>query len=183
MSIFSPLPENAAQGDRARRFGILCLLLALVTTPITILLFFNLEPLWINIFPLEGIAYVLAAALFGAILACAPVVSVAGWLLALWFGVESVFMPRERRTPTIDIIIIGVGLVAWFSPALGFLVSALRAIFSGHVHFAGPSRDYLLADDPIAYWQGIGFLLIAAGLFAWLAWRYWQGKLRRKSGI
>ena len=174
MSIFSPLPENAAQGDRARRFGILCLLLALVTTPITILLFFNLEPLWIRILPLEGIAYVLAATLFGAALAVAPVVSEAGWLLALWYGVESVFLPRERRTPTLDAIITGAGLVAWFSPALGVLASIVWFTVQISSLTTG-SFNY------VHYLQGFGSRLIFAGVLAWLAWQYWRSKLRRKS--
>jgi len=181
MPIFSPLPENAAPGDRARRRGVLCLLLALAATPATIWLFFNLPPFWAVIVSLEGIALVLASALFGTVLALAPVISLAGWLLALWFCVESVFMPRERRTPTLDIVIVGAGLVAWFAPALGFLASAVQSLLSGRVHFVRPSRDYLLTQDPVAYWQGIGFQLIAAGLLAWLAWRYWRSKLRRKS--
>jgi len=183
MPTLSPLPENATPGDRARRRGLLCLLLALLMTPVTVLLFSNLEPLWTSIEPLEGFAFALVGALFGASLAVAPVITVAGWLLALWFGVESVFMPRSRRTPTVDIAIVGAGLVAWCAPALGFLATAIRALLSGHVHFVRPARDYLLAEDPIAFWQGVGFQLIAAGLFAWLAWRYWQSKLRRKSGL
>jgi hypothetical protein len=182
MSLFSPLPENALPGDRARRRGTLCLLFALAATPLTVLLFLNLEPVWANIASLESAMFMLVATLFGAALAITPVITAVGWLLAIWYGVESVFMPRGRRTPTVDILIVGTGLAAWFSPALGFLIKVVQAIFVGGIHFAHPSRDYLLAEDPIAFWQSIGFLLIAAGLFAWLAWRYWQGKLRRKSG-
>ncbi|MCL2161068.1 MAG: hypothetical protein FWH56_04170 [Betaproteobacteria bacterium] len=174
MSIFSPLPENAAQGDRARRRAMLCLLLALAMTPITFLLFSNREPLWISILPLEGIAYALAAALFGAALAISPVVSVAGWLLALWFGVESVFLPRERRTPTLDAIITGAGLVAWFSPALGVLASIVWFTVKISSLTTG-SFDY------VHYLQGFGSRLILAGVLVWLPWQYWRGKLRRKS--
>ena len=183
MSILSPLPENALPGDRARRHGTLCLLLALVVTPLTVWFFLNLDPVWSRIAPLEGMAFMLSATLFGALLAITPVISVAGWLLALWYGVESVFMPRERRKPTTDILITGIGLVAWSLPTLGFLASAVFSLFSGHVHFPRPARDYLLAEDPVAYWQGVGYQFIAAGIFAWLAWHYWRGKLRRKSDV
>jgi hypothetical protein len=182
MSLFSPLPDNAPPGDRTRRRGTLCLLLALVATPLTVLLFLNLEPLWANVVSLKGAAFMLVATLIGAALAITPIITVAGWLLAVWYGVESVFMPRGRRTPIADIFIVGAGFIAWFLPALGFLVKAVRALFAGRIHFAQPPRDYLLAEDPVAFWQSIGFLFIAAGLFAWLAWRYWKGKLRRKSG-
>ena len=40
-----------------------------------------------------------------------------------------------------------------------------------------PPRDYFLATDPIAFWQGVGFWLIIAALAGFLAWRYWQPKL------
>ncbi|MDR2207947.1 MAG: hypothetical protein LBE22_03095 [Azoarcus sp.] len=182
MSIFSPLPDNAPPGDHSRRRGTLCLLLALAATQVTVLLFLNLLPLWKKIVLLEGAVYVLAATLFGAVLAVIPVITALGWLLALWYGVESVFMPRKRRTPTIDIFIVGAGLIAWFLPALGFLGKTVKDLLTGQVHFAHPAKKYLLEVDPIAYWQGIGFQLFAAGLLAWLAWLYWRGKLRRKSG-
>jgi hypothetical protein len=180
MPLFSPLPENAPPGDRARRRGTFSLLLALIATPLTTLLFLNLRPFWVKIAPLEGVAFMLAAFLFGAVLAVTPVITAAGWLLALWYGVESVFMPRTRRTPICDILIVGASLIAWFSPALGFLGKAAQALFTGGVRFAHPPRSYLLAEDPVAFWQSIGFLLIAAGLFVWFAWHYWKGKLRRK---
>ncbi|MDR2015554.1 MAG: hypothetical protein LBP99_08065 [Azoarcus sp.] len=182
MPFFSPLSENAMPGDRARRRGTFCLLLALAATPLTVLLFLNLQPFWMRIVPLENAAFLLAATLFGAALAVMPIITVGGWLLALWYGVESVFMLRGRRTPIVDILIIGAGFIAWFSPALGFLVKAVRALFTGSIHLPHPSRDYLLTEDPVAFWQSVGFQFIAAGLLAWLAWRYWKGKLRRKSG-
>ncbi|MDR2032109.1 MAG: hypothetical protein LBP86_07645 [Azoarcus sp.] len=174
-----PLPENTLAGDRARRRGARCLLLALVSTPLATWIFLNVGLLWPRIEPLTGMAFALATTAFGAALAIAPVVAAAGWLLALWFGVESVYLPRQRATPPVDRLITGIGLAVWFLPALGFLAAAIHALFSGRVHFVRPPRDYLRALDPIAYWQGVGFLLITAGVFAWLAWRYWQGKLRR----
>ncbi|MDR3213749.1 MAG: hypothetical protein LBT71_07540 [Azoarcus sp.] len=179
LPLFS-LAETATAGERARQRSAFCLLIALVATPLAACLFFNLEPLWRHINPLEGVAFALAAAALGAALAVAPVAAAAGWLLALWFGVESVWLPRPRATPATDRIITGIGLAAWFLPALAFLAAAIEALIAGRVHFVQPQRDYLLAVDPIAYWQGIGFLFITAAIFAWLAWRYWQGKLRRR---
>ncbi|MCL2875962.1 MAG: hypothetical protein FWF12_06685 [Betaproteobacteria bacterium] len=170
MPLFSSLPENALPGDRARRRGALYLLLAPIATLIAIPLFLNLYPLWASVISLDGIAFVLVATLFGAIASIAPIASIAGWLLALWYGVESVFMARERRTPTTDIIITSIGLVAWFLPALGLLALAVLT-----------SRDPLQA--PNAYWQEIGYKLTGAGVLAWLAWRYWRGKLRRKTDM
>jgi hypothetical protein len=177
MSLFSPLPQDALPGDRARRNAVRSLLLAFVATPLTILLFRNAGTLYQHIYPLEGMAYALVAAVFGAVLAAAPVISMLGWLLALWFGVESVYRPRQRVTPITDRVIVAIGLVAWSLPSLGFLVTAGWAIFTGRVHFPQPARDFVWAEDPNAYLQGVGFLILAGGLFAWFAWRYWQGKL------
>lgn len=179
-TLFS-LPENPAPGDHARRRGTICFLTALIATPITIWLFSSLGAIWMKIEPLNGMAFFLSAALIGLLLAATPIISLFGWLLALWYGVESVFMQRGKRTPKTDIAIIGAGIAAWFAPAFGFLATAIGALISGRVHFAKPARDYLLAQDPVAYWQGVGFMFITAGVFGWLAYRYWQSKLRRKT--
>ncbi|MDR2926330.1 MAG: hypothetical protein LBU76_10370 [Azoarcus sp.] len=182
MTTLFTLPENAAPGDQARRRGTFCFLAALLATPITIWLFSALGTIWMKIEPLNGVPLFLAASLVGLLLAAAPIIALFGWLLALWYGVESVFMQRGKRTPKTDIVIVGVGLVAWFSPAFGFLATAIGALISGRVHFVRPARDYLLAVDPVAYWQGVGFMFITAAVFGWLAYRYWQSKLHRKRG-
>ncbi|MDR1462320.1 MAG: hypothetical protein LBI68_04180 [Azoarcus sp.] len=176
----SPSPAGAVlPGDRARRRSVFCLCLALLATPAAVWLFLKLESLWRHIEPLEGGVFVISATALGIVLALLPVAAVFGWLLALWFGVGSVYSPRQRATPIIDRVIVGTGIIAWFLPALGFFASAVYALFSGRVHFVQPARDYLRTVDPIAYWQGVGFMLITGGVFAWLAWRYWQGKLHR----
>jgi hypothetical protein len=177
MSLFSPLPKDALPGDRARRNGSRSLLFAIVITPLTVWLFRSIDPLWALIFPLEGVPFGIASTAFGAVLAITPVAVVVSWLLALWFGVESVYKPRQRVTPLLDRIIVAIGLVVWSLPSLGFLVTAGWALYSGRVHFPQPARDFVWAEDPNAYLQGVGFLILVAGLCAWFAWRYWQGKL------
>ncbi len=77
----------------------------------------------------------------------------------------------------VDKFIVAVALVVWFSPALFDVVTAGRAIYEGRIHFVRPPRDYFLATDPIAFWEGVGFWLIMAGLFSFLAWRYWRPRL------
>ncbi|MDR0635242.1 MAG: hypothetical protein LBF91_09730 [Azoarcus sp.] len=182
MTTLFSLTDTPTSGEIARRRAAFCLLLGLVATPLATCLFLNIGPIWQHINPLTGALFALAAIAFGGALAIAPVAAASGWLLALWFGVESVWLPRRRSTPFVDRAIIGIGLFAWFLPTLGFLAAAIQALISGRVHFVRPARDYLRAVDPIAYWEGTGFLFITAGIFAWLAWRYWQGKLRRRPG-
>ncbi|WP_050976123.1 hypothetical protein [Azoarcus olearius] len=168
-------------GDRARRRAAWALLVLIVAAPAAWVLFSSLEASWARISPLEGARFMLAATALGAALAVAPVLAVGGFFVALWFGVESVFLPRTRRTPLLDRVIVGVGLLVWFAPALGLLGSAVRALAEGRVHFVRPPRDYFLATDPIAFWQGVGFWLIMAGILGFLAWRYWRGKLPLRS--
>ncbi|WP_341649995.1 hypothetical protein [Thauera humireducens] len=169
--------QGALKGDIARRRAGLGLLVFLVALPVSWWLFSRLEPIWTEIMPLEGVAFMAAATLLGAALAIAPLAAGIGFLLAIWFGVDSVYQPRTRGCALLDRIIIAAGLVVWFAPVLVALGSAGRALYEGRVHFVRPPRDYFLATDPIAFWQGVGFWLIMAGLFGFLAWRYWRPRL------
>ena len=145
-----PLP-----GDLDRRRALFALLVCVVALPASWLLFSQLERLWPEIVRLEGL----------------------GFLIAVWFGVRSVYSARSLATPLLDRVIVGAGLLVWFMPALAAIAQAVRALTTGRIHFVRPPRDYLLATDPIAFWQGVGFWLIIAGLAGFLAWRYWQPKL------
>ncbi len=177
----SSLPADSPRaGDIARHRAVLALLLFALALPLSIWLFATLEPIWARIVPLEGAAFMLAATALGAVMALAPIAVTVGFLLTLWYGVESVYLPRSQPSPLTDACIAAVGLVIWFLPMLAALAMAARALFEGRVHFVKPARDYFLATDPIAYWQGVGFLFIAAGFFGFLAWCYWRGKLRRR---
>ena len=126
---------------------------------------------------LEGLAFLAAATLLGGAMAIGPLAAAIGLLVAVWFGVRSVYSPRSRATPLLDRVIVGAGLLVWFAPALAAIAQAVLALTSGRIHFVRPPRDYFLATDPIAFWQGVGFWLIIAALAGFLAWRYWQPKL------
>ncbi len=110
-------------------------------------------------------------------MAIGPLAAAIGLVVSVWFGVRSVYRARSRETPLLDRVIVGAGLLVWFAPALAAIAQALRALLSGRIHFVRPPRDYFLATDPIAFWQGVGFWLIIAALAGFLAWRYWQPKL------
>ena len=174
----SPAPSTAPlPGDLARRRALMSLLVSLVALPASWLLFSQLERLWPGIVRMEGITFMAAATLLGAAMAIGPLTAAIGFVLAIWFGVDNVYKPRSRSSPLLDRTIVATGLVVWFMPALAALVIVGQALASGRIHFVRPPRDYFLATDPIAFWQGVGFWLIMGGLFAFLAWRYWQGKL------
>lgn len=165
-------------GDRARRRTLLSLLVLALSLPLSYLLFSRAEALWLAIEPLEGIVFLLAATGFGLVLASAPIIAFVSFLLTVWFGVDSIFLPRRQPRKTVaDYLLLAFTLLVWLSPMLFCLATALQALVSGEVHFSRPQRDYLRATDPIAFWQGVGFWLIMATLFGFLAWRYWAPRL------
>lgn len=170
---YSGLPA----GDRSRQRALFCLLVCLVALPASWLLFSQLDRLWPAIAAMEGLPFMAATTLLGAAMAVGPLAAALGFLLAVWFGVDSVYRPRRHPSPALDRFIIGAGLLVWFAPALSAVGIAVQALVRGRIHFVRPPRDYLLATDPIAFWQGVGFWLIMAGLFAFLAWRYWRPRL------
>jgi hypothetical protein len=173
----SPTVPAGLPGDIARRRAKLGLFVFIAALPVSWWLFSRLAPIWDRVMPLEGLPFMGAATLLGAALAIAPLAAGIGFLLAVWFGVDSVYLPRRDARGLLDKLIVGFSLVVWFSPALLAAAAAGRGLYEGRIHFVRPPRDYFLATDPIAFWQGVGFWLIMAGLFGFLAWRYWQPRL------
>ena len=173
-----PAPRpNELEGDflrRRARFGLVVLIAMGVAG---VVLFNELTALWPSIAALEGIPFLLAATLLGASLATTPLLALTGLALAVWHGVESVYHPRRKASPILDKLIVALGLMVWFGPSLALLAAAARAIVAGRIHFTRPPRDYVLATDPIAFWQGIGFWLIVSTGLGYIAWRYWRTKL------
>lgn len=176
-SLPSPTAATRLPGDRSRRRALFSLLVCLVALPASMLLFTRLDLLWPQIVGMEGMAFIAAATLLGAAMAVGPLAVGIGFLLAVWHGVNSVYGARSHATPLLDRLIVGTGLLVWFAPALFSVAQAVRALATGRIHFARPPRDYFLATDPIAFWQGVGFWLIIAALFGFLAWRYWRPRL------
>jgi len=164
-------------GDLDRRRALFALLTCVLALPASWLLFSQLERLWPEIVRLEGLPFLAAATLLGGTMAIGPLAAAIGLLVAVWFGVRSVYCVRSRATPLLDRVIVAIGLLVWFMPALAAVAQAVRALMTGRIHFVRPPRDYFLATDPIAFWQGVGFWLIIAALAGFLAWRYWQPKL------
>jgi hypothetical protein len=180
---FLPQPrQGELGGDFARRRAYFIFITFLILLPISIWLFVWLERLWFLIMPLEGAIFVLASAMLGGALAIAPLAALVALLVSVWYGVESVHLARTHPTPWLDRLIIGTGLVVSFSPAIALAAMASRAILAGSIAFSRPQREYLLATDPIAFWQSIGFLLIVAAALAYPAWHYWRAKLGHRAG-
>lgn len=172
--------DHELDGDFMRRRARSTMLLFLVLLPVTLWLFARIEPIWLRIAPLEGGIFLVASALLGTVLAITPILTLALLLMGVWYGVESVYRARTRTAPLLDRLIVGAGLLVWFSPALALAAAALRAVLAGSISFSRPQRQYLLATDPIAFWQSIGFLMIVALALAYPAWHYWRGKFGRR---
>lgn len=177
MSFLPQRLEGEADGDLLRRRARFTGILFLVLMAIAIWLFASSERVWLSIMPLEGGVFLVASALFGGLLASTPVMSLVFLLMTVWYGVESVFHPRARHTPLIDMGIIAGGILVWFSPGIALVGGALRAVLTGSIAFSRPQRVYFLETDPIAFWQSIGFMLIVAATLSYPAWHYWRKKL------
>lgn len=180
MPLIPQAEESPLAGDLARRRARLCLILSLLATPASIWLFLRLDIIWPKVMVLEGAAFMIGATLLGTVLALTPLAAGIGFLLAVWYGVESVYLPRRQRSPMADKGIVAGGLLVWFAPALVAVAAVVMGLIQGRLHFTRPPRDYFMATDPIAFWQGIGFWLIMGTLFGLLAWRYWRNKLLRQ---
>ncbi|MBR0565030.1 hypothetical protein J5J83_02725 [Azoarcus sp. L1K30] len=180
MPLIPQAQDSALAGDLARRRAGRCLVLSLLATPASIWLFLNLDTIWPKIMVLEGATFMIGATVLGTVLALTPLAAGIGFLLSVWYGVESVYLPRRGRSPLLDKGIVAGGLLVWFAPALAAAASIVMGLIQGRLHFTRPPRDYFMATDPIAFWQGIGFWLIMGTLFGMLAWRYWRNKLLKK---
>jgi hypothetical protein len=176
MRIFPTRRVDEPVGDLRRRQAFSALVVALLALPVAIFAFVFIEPIWLRIEPMQGFAFMLAATLLGATMAAAPLVAAAAAIVAMWHGVESVALARSRPTPLLDRTLYAIGLIVWFAPTLTLAAMAASAIAKGSISFRRPAREYLLATDPVAFWQGVGFLLIVAAALAYPAWHYWRRK-------
>ena len=174
----SELP--AVDGDRTRRRALHALLLSCALTLFSLVLIKSIGPLWMKVQALDGANFMLVATLFGAALGLAPVGAVAALVVAVVRGVASIEQPRRTATPALDRLLVGAGLLLWFAPSLALLGWAIGAIGRGSLRFAR-SAEYLLATDPIPFWQGIGYLLIVAAALAYPGWVYWRKWFARRA--
>ena len=179
MSVLSPVSAALLPGDVARRYAKIAACVCVVGIMTSFGLFSNVAALWAEISPLSGTVFMLKAALFGFALAVASLGAILGFLAMVWFGVESVYRPRTVQTPGLDRLITLFGLIVWFGPTLAMLAASVEALYMGRVHFSRPPRDYFMATDPVAFWQGVGFWIIMSAVLGFLAWHYWRKKLLR----
>ncbi len=170
-----PLPQPLA-GDLALRRAVKLALWCLALLVANVLAFSNLA-LWRFIEPLNGAAFYFAAIGFGLVLAALPVLATLCFCGALWQAGNSVALPKVQPTPALDRRLAALLCGVWFLPVLFALLFAGYSLAGGAVRFPHPKREYVLATDPIAFWESFGFVLIAGAVWAWAAWRYCQWRL------
>ena len=179
MTSLSP-SATALAGDLSRRRALRFLLLAIVATAVSVWLFRNVGDIWYRfVEPKPSAILDPKSVLFGLALAIAPIFAGVGWLVSFWSGVGSVYQPRSKTTPLTDRVLVGIGVFIWFLPSVALLASGIYALFTGSVSPPRAKMTYVLATDPIAFWQGVGFFFIVGGLCAWGAWQFWKGKLKK----
>ncbi|NTV09669.1 MAG: hypothetical protein HGA47_02740 [Zoogloea sp.] len=174
-------PTEALDGDILRRKAAVAALIFLVSTVVATILFDRLDDLWPQVIHLEGATYFLLASVLGLTLAFSPLAAIGSLLLGTWWASESVFAPRRRPSPVLDRVLVAWGCCLTFAPSLAMLAVAVQAIFTGQVHFPQPPRDYFFDSEPLAFLQGLGFLLICAAGLGYAGWLYWHPKLSRRA--
>lgn len=168
------LPRGDLLLRKSRRWALIALLALLLTLPCVLFM----KPLWAQLITLGSTSFMLAAGLWGLILAGGPVLFLAAALSALFLRVEARFAPCRTRRPFGDALAVGLGLILSFLPALAALYPPLKALLTGYIGFRGLGQQYPLATDPYGFWQAVAFWLMGALALAFLAGFYWRSKWR-----
>lgn len=170
----------ALRGDllhrKSRRWALIALLALLLTLPCVLFI----QPLWALLVTLGSGSFMLAAGLWGLILAGGPILFLVAGLTALFLRVEARFAPRSQQRPFGDALAICLALILSFIPALAALYPPLKALLTGFIGFRGLGQQYPLAADPYGFWQAVAFWLMGAASLAFLAGLYWRSKWRAR---
>lgn len=180
MPVFPQARDQELPGDTLSRKSVRAFLYGVFFIPATIAGYIWLPQIWNPIMHMEGASFFLSSTLLGGVMAAFPVLGVAMMLLSLWWAVEARFSPRQTPKGH-DKLVIGLGLLVSYGPAIGFAITVIHALMVGKVHFSNPPRDYLRATDPQAYWEGLGFMVMAGSVLGFMVTRYWQAKLGKKT--
>ena len=172
----SPLPRGEALHRRSRRWAFAALVFALPCIAF-------IKPLWYQLITLGSGAFMLAAGLWGLVLAAGPVLMLVAALCALFLRVEAACAPRARRRPAGDALAIALALLLSFAPALAALYPPVHALLTGLIGFRGAAQQYPLADDPYGFWQAVVFWLMGAATLGFLAGAYWRAKWRQRRAL
>lgn len=172
----SPDSNAALHGEllhlKSRRWALIALLACLITLPCVLFM----RPLWAQLVTLGSGSFMIAAGLWGLVLAGGPLLFLVAGLTALFLRVEARFAPRSQPRPIGDALVIALALILSFTPALAALYPPIKAVMSGLISFRGPGRVYSLATDPYGFWQGVAFWLMGAATLALLAGFYWRSR-------
>lgn len=169
------LPRGELLHRKSRRWALIALLALLITLPCVVFM----KPLWEQLIRLGSGAFMLAAAMWGLVLALGPVMLLVGALCALFLRVEAACAPRVRRRPAADVLSVVLALVLSFAPALAALYPPGKALLTGYIAFRGIAQQYPQGADPYGFWQAVAFWLMGAATLGFLASVYWRAKWRQ----
>lgn len=161
---------------KSRRWALVALISILITMPCIAFI----KPLWTWLATLGTGSFMIAAGVWGLILAAGPILFLVGALCALFLRVEAGFAPRSRPRPASDRAAITAALFVSFLPALTALYPPIHALLTGFIGFRGLGQQYPLASDPYGFWQAVAFWFMGAATLAILAGVYWRAKWRSR---
>lgn len=172
-----PSPKKEQLELKSKRWAMLALAALIPTVPC----FAFIAPIWQFVVSLGTVAFMFAALGLGLLLAAGPVAVVVCCLTALFLRVESCFTEAKVSRSKLDWLIISIGMLVSFAPAMGILVVPIRAILTGYIAFRGPGQQYAIGEDPYGFWQAVSFWLMGAASLAFLSAVYWRSRFLRRA--
>ncbi|MFT4173697.1 MAG: hypothetical protein QM639_14130 [Rhodocyclaceae bacterium] len=160
---------------KTRRSLIYALLCLLVSAPVYIWL----GPVWRQILPLGGFAFVLMSMLFGLALVIGPLGGLFFGLVALFMRVEARFAPRAAPVVGKDRGAVALGMLVTVLPTLAACYPPIKAIIDGSIRYKIPAGQVARAIDPLGFWQGVAFWFMGAAALAVLVGVYWRSRFAK----
>lgn len=125
------------------------------------------KPLWAALASLAPLPFMAAAALAVLLLIVAPLLGLGAGFAAIFLHVEAICAPRAQQHPLRDRLILALGLLVSFTPAVAAAAPAVHALLQAPGHS----------------WTTPLLWLLAALVLAALAAGYWRAKWRARRTV
>lgn len=141
------------------------------------------ETAWRHIVQLDGATFSTTATLFWLSLIAGGLATVTLLSVALFARVEAHHADPRLHWSRAAQLHRGLALLISLLPAAWPASKAVRALLSGTVTIRQPvAHSFTAASDPLAYWQNVGFWLLATVALAGGALYYWRSRRVPRQG-